>query len=119
MPRSNKPLAVVCLLLFLLSAAFHLLSAAKGHPHFRDQHFGPAQLIASGETDWLHPVIPGFTANDSPVVQELLTLHYDPVYLQSMRRNFKQYEHSKTVAPEDHSTGAMARLAQEILRGLG
>ena len=71
MPRSNKPLAVVCLLLFLLSAAFHLLSAAKGHPHFRDQHFGPAQLIASGETDWLHPVIPGFTANDSPVVQEL------------------------------------------------
>jgi tRNA 2-selenouridine synthase len=50
-----------------------------------------------------------------PVVHELLTLHYDPVYLQSMRRNFKQYEASKMIAPEDHSTGAMAKLAQQIL----
>ena len=53
------------------------------------------------------------------VVQELLTLHYDPVYLQSMRRNFKQYEHSKTIAPEDHSAAAMAGLAQQILKDSG
>ena len=52
----------------------------------------------------------------APVVQDLLTLHYDPVYLQSMQRNFKQYEHSKTIAPEDHSQRAMADLAQEILK---
>ncbi len=55
----------------------------------------------------------------APVVQELLTLHYDPVYLQSMRRNFKQYEHSKIIAPEDHSKGAMADLAQDILKEPG
>ena len=54
-----------------------------------------------------------------PVVQELLTLHYDPVYLQSMRRNFKQYEHSITIAPQDHSKEAMAELAQKILQGPG
>ena len=54
-----------------------------------------------------------------PVVQELLTLHYEPVYLQSMRRSFKQYEHSITIAPQDHSKEAMAELAQKILQGPG
>ncbi|MEY4267649.1 MAG: hypothetical protein RIS90_2184 [Pseudomonadota bacterium] len=58
------------------------------------------------------------TGHIAPVVQELLTLHYDPVYLQSMRRNFKQYETSKMIAPEDHSTGAMADLAEKILQDL-
>ena len=54
--------------------------------------------------------------NIEPVVQELLTLHYDPVYLQSMRRNFKQYETSKMIVPEDHSARAMAELAAKILQ---
>jgi tRNA 2-selenouridine synthase len=51
-----------------------------------------------------------------PVVKELLTQHYDPVYLQSMRRNFQQFEHAITIAPEDHSKGAMDVLAQELIR---
>ena len=50
-----------------------------------------------------------------PVVQELLTLHYDPVYLQSMRRNFKQFEIAKIIVLEDHSVPAMARLAQQLI----
>lgn len=50
-----------------------------------------------------------------PVVQELLTQHYDPTYLQSMRRNFTQFEASKIIAPDDHSMRAMARLAQEMI----
>ena len=54
----------------------------------------------------------------APVVQDLLTLHYDPVYLQSMRRNFKQYETSKMIAPKDHSTRAMADVAEKILMDL-
>lgn len=54
--------------------------------------------------------------NIGPVVQELLTLHYDPVYLQSMRRNFKQFENSKLIAPKDHTTGTMRRLAHEMLQ---
>lgn len=53
--------------------------------------------------------------NIEPVVQELLTLHYDPVYLQSMRRNFSQFEGAKKIAPDDHSAGAMNRLAEQML----
>jgi len=50
-----------------------------------------------------------------PVVHELLTEHYDPSYLQSMRRNFPQFETAKTIAPDDHSRGAMGLLARKII----
>jgi tRNA 2-selenouridine synthase len=55
------------------------------------------------------------------VVQELLTLHYDPVYLQSMRRNFKQYDLSIMIAPHGYSTRAFGQLANKIAQesGLG
>ena len=53
----------------------------------------------------------------APVVQALLTLHYDPVYLQSMRRNFKGFDETKSIAPKDRSANAMAALAREILAG--
>jgi tRNA 2-selenouridine synthase len=49
-----------------------------------------------------------------PVVMELLQQHYDPAYLQSMQRNFSQFEVSKTIAPNDHSAAAMALLAVQI-----
>lgn len=49
------------------------------------------------------------------VVRELLVLHYDPVYLQSMRRNFAQYESAQVLAPRDHSLTAMGALAQTLL----
>ncbi len=54
----------------------------------------------------------------APVVQALLTLHYDPVYLQSMRRNFKNFDETKSIAPKDRSAGAMADLAREVLNVL-
>ncbi|MDO8457982.1 MAG: tRNA 2-selenouridine(34) synthase MnmH [Burkholderiaceae bacterium] len=50
-----------------------------------------------------------------PVVRELLTLHYDPVYLQSMERNFKQYGTAKIIAPQDHSMSAIAELARSLV----
>ncbi len=50
------------------------------------------------------------------VVQELLTQHYDPVYLQSMRRNFGQFEAAKTISPDDHSAGAMKCLAEKLIK---
>ncbi|NDP40590.1 MAG: tRNA 2-selenouridine(34) synthase MnmH [Rhodoferax sp.] len=53
--------------------------------------------------------------NIAPVVQELLTLHYDPSYLQSMQRNFLRYADAKIIAPKDHSMRAMAELAQKIM----
>ena len=61
---------------------------------------------------WIASVQAG---NIEPVVQELLTQHYDPVYLQSMRRNFSRFEDAKIIAPDDHSTGAMTRLAQQMI----
>ena len=49
------------------------------------------------------------------VVRELLVTHYDPVYLQSMRRNFVHYLHAEVVTPQDRSVQAMEKLAREIL----
>ena len=51
----------------------------------------------------------------APVVQDLLTSHYDPAYLQSMQRNFVQFKDSKTIAPSDRSMRAMADLAAQII----
>ena len=49
------------------------------------------------------------------VVRELLLRHYDPVYLQSMCRNFTQYERANGLAPRDRSAVAMTELAQSLL----
>lgn len=49
------------------------------------------------------------------VVRELLVKHYDPVYLQSMRRNFDQFETARVLAPRDHTVAAMADLAHTLL----
>lgn len=51
------------------------------------------------------------------VVRELLVRHYDPVYLQSMRRNFSHYETARVLAPRDHTAAAMAELAASMLAG--
>ena len=49
------------------------------------------------------------------VVRELLVKHYDPVYLQSMRRNFEHYATARVLAPRDHTAAAMSELAQALL----
>ena len=49
------------------------------------------------------------------VVRELLIQHYDPVYLQSMKRNFDWYTQAKTLRPAGHSVAAMASLAREMV----
>ena len=49
------------------------------------------------------------------VVRELLVKHYDPVYLQSMRRNFEQYAAARVITPADHSVAAMTALAKTML----
>jgi tRNA 2-selenouridine synthase len=51
-----------------------------------------------------------------PVVQELLTQHYDPSYLQSIQRNFVRFEHAKNIAPNGRSATSMAHLAQIIIK---
>ncbi len=62
--------------------------------------------------DWQARVHAGDIAG---VVQDLLVLHYDPVYLQSMQRNFKHYAAARRLLPADHSVPAMQALARSLL----
>jgi tRNA 2-selenouridine synthase len=49
-----------------------------------------------------------------PVVQDLLVSHYDPVYLQSMERNFVQFAQASRLTPADRSVTSMQALAQAM-----
>ena len=49
------------------------------------------------------------------VVYALLTQHYDPVYLQSMHRNFCQYGNATAIRPANHSHAAMQDIAASML----
>jgi tRNA 2-selenouridine synthase len=49
------------------------------------------------------------------VVRELLVKHYDPVYRQSMQRNFDLYAQAARLLPRDHSIEAMQDLARKLL----
>jgi tRNA 2-selenouridine synthase len=53
------------------------------------------------------------------VVQDLLTQHYDPAYLQSMRRNFEQFETARAISPDGYSMQAMQALATRLLQEPG
>ena len=48
------------------------------------------------------------------VVRALLKQHYDPVYLQSMQRNFRQFGSAPAIRPEDRSPAAMDMLARRL-----
>ena len=49
------------------------------------------------------------------VVQELLTVHYDPVYLQSMQRNFKGYANATPITLAQSSQQYLTDVAQRLL----
>jgi tRNA 2-selenouridine synthase len=53
-----------------------------------------------------------------PVVRDLLLAHYDPVYVQSMARNFSQYAQARTISPRDRSVQAMQALAEDLVAQL-
>ena len=57
--------------------------------------------------------------NVQRVVRELLERHYDPVYQQSMRRNFEQFEGAEVISPKDRSSEAMALLARQLIDEIG
>ena len=48
------------------------------------------------------------------VVRDLLLSHYDPVYVESMKRNFKGYAQAQDIAPKDRSVKAMRALAATL-----
>ena len=47
-------------------------------------------------------------------LRDLLKLHYDPIYRQSIKRNFKKFDASKAIAPQDRSVRAMTELARAM-----
>jgi len=49
------------------------------------------------------------------VVRDLLLTHYDPGYLASMKRNFKQYPSATRVVAASRSAASMAALARQML----
>jgi len=62
--------------------------------------------------EWKHSVNNGQV---DQVVAELLARHYDPVYLQSMERNFEQFKACRTLKPQGRSTQEMDRAALALL----
>ena len=53
--------------------------------------------------------------NVRPVVSELLSLHYDPGYLQSIQRNFEQYSQAIQLEVNDRSEASLRAAAQSLL----
>jgi tRNA 2-selenouridine synthase len=51
------------------------------------------------------------------VVLDLLKNHYDPAYLQSMVRNFKQFDNATALHPRDRSPQSMMLIAQQLFNG--
>lgn len=49
------------------------------------------------------------------VVLELLTGHYDPMYAQSMARNFAQFSSARPMALRDRSSGTLAEAARALI----
>ena len=79
---------------------------------------GALTQARGGQTvhDWQTRARSGDVAS---VVRELLVNHYDPVYLQSMRRNFEHYPQAEVLKPKDHSVQAMQALAHAMLAAGG
>jgi tRNA 2-selenouridine synthase len=53
-----------------------------------------------------------------PVVQALLTEHYDPSYLKSMQRNFSAYGQGLTLQADNRTPEAMRTVARAVLQQL-
>jgi hypothetical protein len=72
LPRLNGNTAPIALFITmgLGIVAFHLIYAATGYSHYRDQHLGTALVYARDGIDPLRPIIVGFNANNAPTPQE-------------------------------------------------
>jgi hypothetical protein len=68
---SNGRLLALTLFLVAAICLFHLASAVKGHPLYRDQHVGTALEYYKHGIDLLKPVIVGFNATGTPTPLEV------------------------------------------------
>lgn len=62
--------------------------------------------------EWIEKVKAGQTPE---VVLKLLTEHYDPMYAQSIERNFKQYGNALPCVLKDRSPAALAHVAHSLV----
>ena len=58
------------------------------------------------------------SGNIEAVVQDLLTGHYDPVYVQSMQRNFLRFSDARELQPGNRTEAAFSQVARELIREL-
>lgn len=87
----------------------------KDTTHFCERLDVLAQFRGKAVVDaWKQQVLSG---NVEKVVSDLLTEHYDPVYLQSIARNFVQYSLAQAVTAEDRDAESMQQLATSLLAG--
>ncbi len=87
----------------------------KDTTHFCERLDVLAQFRGKAVVDaWKQQVLSG---NVEKVVSDLLTEHYDPVYLQSIARNFVQYPLAQAVTAEDRDAESMQQLATSLLAG--
>ncbi len=49
------------------------------------------------------------------VVRDLLLSHYDPIYLESMRRNFREFDRAVLSEPADGSNAVLSGVAEDLL----
>jgi tRNA 2-selenouridine synthase len=61
---------------------------------------------------WIEKINAG---NTPEVVLELLTQHYDPMYSQSIKRNFVQYGEATPVLLADRSANSLAQTAKQLI----
>lgn len=54
-----------------------------------------------------------------PVVRDLLLTHYDPVYVESMQRNFRGYAQATPLRPDNRSLQSMQALARQLAAEAG
>ena len=81
--------------------------------HFSQRLEALTQLRGKKQIDdWQAAIAAGDIAS---VVSELLSLHYDPIYLASIERNFTGYATGRPYTLPDHRLEAFAALATQIL----
>jgi tRNA 2-selenouridine synthase len=61
---------------------------------------------------WQSLILNGHTEQ---VVRELLTLHYDPTYFASMKRNFTNIETAQVLHAENRSPECLLAIAQKLI----
>ena len=92
----------------------------QDYAHFVDDVGSFCERLAALTEVRGHEVVQGWQQRAhhggiAAVVQELLTLHYDPIYLRSMQRNFKRFDEAVPLGLENGKLSTLARAAQALL----